>query len=78
MKTMTCRQLGGACEEQFTAETFKEIAQQSREHGMEMFQKGDAAHIQAMEGMQELMSKPGSMETWIMEKEKEFNELQEN
>lgn len=78
MKTMTCRQLGGACDEKFTAETFKEIAQLSRDHGMEMFQKGDEDHIEAINAMQELMTQPGAMEEWMIEKEKLFNDLAED
>ena len=39
MKTMTCRQLGGACDTEFKANTFEEIAEMSKSHGMEMFQK---------------------------------------
>ena len=39
MKTMTCRQLGGACELEFRANTFEEMAELSKKHGMEMFQK---------------------------------------
>ena len=38
MKTMTCNQLGGACDLEFHAETFDEMAQLSKQHGMEMFQ----------------------------------------
>lgn len=72
---MTCKQLGGACDEKFTAETFKEIAHLSRTHGMEMYQKGDEAHIKAMSAMQELMSEPGAMDEWMIEKEKLFNDL---
>jgi hypothetical protein len=45
MKTMTCKHLGGACDQTFTANTFDEIAALSKKHGMEMFQKGDAPHI---------------------------------
>lgn len=48
MKTMTCKQLGGACEKEFHANTFEEIAEMSKRHGMEMFQKGDEAHRKAM------------------------------
>ena len=48
MKKMTCKQLGGACDVEFSGESFDEIAKQSKNHGMEMFQKGDAAHIDAM------------------------------
>ena len=28
MKTMKCKELGGACDEEFQAETFEEIAEQ--------------------------------------------------
>jgi hypothetical protein len=45
MKTMTCKQLGGACDQPFNATTFDEIAVLSKKHGMEMFQKGVAPHI---------------------------------
>lgn len=39
MKTMTCKQLGGACGLAFHANTFDEMAELSKNHGMEMFQK---------------------------------------
>jgi predicted small metal-binding protein len=39
MKKMTCSQLGGACDLEFTAETFDEMKKLSQEHGMAMFQK---------------------------------------
>ena len=48
MKTMTCMQLGGACDKEFSAGTFGEIAELSKAHGSEMFQSGDEAHLQAM------------------------------
>ncbi|WP_281387345.1 hypothetical protein [Arenibacter arenosicollis] len=41
MKTMTCKQLGGACDIQFHANTFKEMAELSKKHGMQMFKAGD-------------------------------------
>lgn len=55
MKTMTCKQLGGACDKEFHADTFDEMAEMSRKHGMEMVQKGDEAHIKAMNEMKKLM-----------------------
>jgi len=58
MKTMNCRQLGGACEKEFHADTFEEMAEQSKKHGMEMFQKKDSAHLKAMDKMQELSKRP--------------------
>lgn len=75
MKTMTCRQLGGACDQKFSGNTFDEIAAQSKKHGMEMFQKGDKAHLAAMQEMQKLMASPESMQSWMASKRKEFEAL---
>lgn len=75
MKTMTCKQLGGACDKEFHANTFEEIADMSKKHGMEMFQKGDEAHIQAMNEMQEKMKNPEAMKEWFEQKRKEFKAL---
>ena len=69
---MTCKQLGGACDEAFHAETFEEMAELSRHHGMAMMQKGDAAHLEAMKNMQGLMQSPEAMQQWMEEKRKEF------
>lgn len=78
MKTMTCNQLGGACEKEFTAATFEEIAELSKKHGMEMFQKKDKLHLETMQQMQELMQSPDAMKTWFDDKRKEFENLSEN
>ncbi len=72
---MTCKQLGGACDLAFQAETFEEMAKLSQAHGGEMFQKGDAAHIEAMQAMQELMQSPDAMQEWFQKKQKEFDDL---
>ena len=39
MKTMTCKQLGGGCDKKFHANTFEEMAEISKTHGMKMFQR---------------------------------------
>jgi hypothetical protein len=78
MKTMTCKQLGGACDQTFQAETFDEIAEMSKQHGMEMFQKNDEAHLKAMNEMQQIMQKPEAMAEWFESKRKEFDELPES
>ena len=49
MKTMTCKQLGGACDEAFSANTFDEIVNMSKNHGMKMFKQKDKRHLDAME-----------------------------
>ena len=77
MKKMTCKQLGGACDLVFEANTFNEMAVLSKQHGMEMFQKGDAAHLEAMQKMRELMQEPGAMEKWFDEKKAAFEALPE-
>ncbi len=75
MKTMTCRQLGGACDKEFHSETFEEIARQSQQHGKEMFEQGDDAHLQAMQEMRELMQDPEAMQEWMKRKMQEFDSL---
>ncbi len=75
MKKMTCKQLGGACDLEFKAKTFEEIAQMSKNHGVEMFQIGDKPHLKAMEAMRELMHSPEAMKNWFDSKRAEFNEL---
>lgn len=78
MKTIKCKDLGGACDQEFTAETFDEIAEMSKQHGMEMFQKQDIAHLKAMSAMQELMKNPEEMQKWFESKQRMFENLPEN
>ena len=75
---MSCKELGGACDVTFQANTFEEIAEMSKKHGMEMFQKGDAAHLKVISEMQELMKTPGAMQAWFENKRKEFDALPED
>ncbi|MEO9894642.1 DUF1059 domain-containing protein [Aurantibacter sp.] len=78
MKTMTCKQLGGACEMEFKANTFEEIAELSKNHGTKMFQAGDTAHLAAMGAMKDLMQKPGAIQKWFMGKKAEFDALSDD
>jgi len=75
MKTMTCKQLGGPCNKEFSANSFEEIEEMSKNHGMEMFQKGDKDHLKAMNDMKELMKSPESIKEWFDGKRKEFENL---
>ncbi len=77
MKKMTCKELGGACDKEFKAETFQEIAKLSKAHGTEMFKIKDAAHLAAMNKMMTLMQSPEAMTNWMKSKEQAFNELPE-
>lgn len=78
MKTMTCKQLGGACNKEFSAETFEEVAELSKLHGMEMFQKQDSEHLEAMQRVQALMQEPEKMQAWYEAMKQEFAALPED
>jgi uncharacterized protein YjcR len=73
MKTMTCKELGGACDLEFHANTFDEIAQMSQKHGKEMLQRGDKVHLEAMNRMRDLMQSQDGMAKWMADKRKEFD-----
>lgn len=75
---MTCRQLGGACDEVFRADSFEEIARLSKAHGMAMFQKNDGAHLAAMNEMQKNMQSPDAMKEWMAARRREFESLPES
>ena len=75
MKIMTCKQLGGACDKKFTAATFDEIADLSKQHGMEMYQQKDESHMKAMGKIQVLMQSPEAMQEWFDNKRIEFDQL---
>jgi hypothetical protein len=78
MKTMTCEQLGGACDKAFTADSFDEITEMSKAHGMEMFQKQDPQHLAAMQKIMAMMQDPDLLEEWSDSKQKEFDDLPED
>ena len=65
MKTMTCAQLGGPSNEALAAESLEKIAEMSKAHVTQMFQRGDAAHLLAAE----------KMKNWFESKRKEFEAL---
>ena len=75
---MTCKQLGGACDKEFHAETFKEVAELSKKHGMEMAETRDEQHLKAMENMRQNIKDPEAMKKWIEERQKEFDALPED
>ncbi len=75
MKKMTCKQLGGACDLVLEANTFDEMAELSKQHGTEMYQKNEPAHMKAMSEMMELIKSPDAMNKWFTEKREEFDKL---
>jgi len=78
MKTMTCNQLGGGCDKPFTGNTFEKIVELSKLHGMEMFQKQDPDHMQAMQKVMVMMQQPQAMQAFMEEKKQAFEALPED
>ena len=78
MKTMTCKQLGGVCDEEFHAETLEEMGEMAKKHAMEMAEKGDKRYIEKMEEMKKDMKDPEAMKEWMEGKQKEFDALPED
>jgi predicted small metal-binding protein len=75
MKTMTCKQLGGACDVELQANSFKEIAELSKKHGTEMHHQKEPKHLESMHKMQELIRNPESMKERMESKKKLFSSL---
>lgn len=72
---MTCLQLGWACAHEFHADTFEEMAELSKAHGMEMMQKQDWPHLEAMNQMMVKMQNPEEMKARFDGKRQEFDDL---
>ena len=75
---MTCKQLGGPCDQEFHAETFDEMVKKSQQHGIEMAEKGDEEHINVMEKMRQGMKDPEAIKAWVEKVQKEFEALPED
>jgi len=63
---------------EFRASTFEQMANLSKEHGMEMFEKADEPHIKAMEKMKARMQSQETLNGWYNRKRKEFDALPDN
>jgi len=75
MKTMTCKQLYGPCDEFIHGETAEEMIENSQKHAMEMVAKGDKVHIEAMEAMkkQHANMEPEAVKQWMEKFQNEFD-----
>jgi predicted small metal-binding protein len=78
MKTMTCKQLGGACDQTFSSNNFDEIAMMVSHHAREMVQRGDTAHIGATNDMRKAMTSPETVAAWMNDRRNAFNALPED
>ena len=72
MKKLTCRDLGGPCDAEFTGDSIEEIGKKSREHVMEQMQKGDEAHLSAANNMRS--ATPEQQKAMMAEFKRKFDE----
>jgi hypothetical protein len=71
MKSLTCKDLGGACDESIVGATFEEIGQKCRAHVMEAVKRGDAAHKAAVNKM--MSASPSEQASMMAEYKKKFD-----
>jgi predicted small metal-binding protein len=78
MKTMTCAQLGGACDLRLTGETADEIIKAQDKHLREIVTSGDTAHEQALKEMKGRWKHPLKGMGWYKDTKKAFAALPED
>jgi len=78
MKTMTCRQLGGACDLELRGDTADEVIKAQDRHLREAVAGGDTAHEPALRDMKSRWKHPVKGMGWYKNTKKEFAELPEN
>ena len=80
MKTMTCKQLYGPCDDIIHGETAEEMMENSKKHAMEMATKGDQMHINAMKAMGEMHQSmdEAAVKQWMEKFQKQFDAAPED
>jgi predicted small metal-binding protein len=72
MKTMTCRELGGACDLELRGATADEVIKLQDKHLNEVVADGDAAHQEALSQMKARWKRPVSGMKWYRSTKREF------
>jgi predicted small metal-binding protein len=78
MKTMTCAQLGGPCDHQFTGDSADQIIKQQDQHLKEAVAKGDESHVPARNDMKGRWRHPKRSLGWYNEVKATFASLPES
>jgi predicted small metal-binding protein len=78
MKTMTCQQLGGACDLALHGDTADEVIKAQDRHLREAVEGGDTAHEQALREMKGRWKNPLKGMGWYRATKKEFAALPES
>lgn len=75
MKTMTCRQLGGACDLELRGETADDVIHLQDQHLKDVVAGGDDAHKSALDDMKGRWKRPISGMKWYKNVKREFADL---
>ncbi len=78
MKTMTCKQLGGACDTAFQGATADAVIKAQDKHLKEMVAAGDESHQAARKAMQGRWKNPLKGMGWYVKTRKTFAALPED
>ncbi|QWZ09803.1 hypothetical protein KRR39_08750 [Nocardioides panacis] len=78
MKTMTCRQLGGACDLPLRGETADAVIKAQDRHLKEAVAAGDSTHQAALDDMRGRWKHPVKGMGWYKSTKREFAELPED
>lgn len=77
MKTMTCRQLGGPCDQAHQGESADDVIKAQDRHLRDMVAGGDATHEPALKEMKGRWKNPMKSMGWYRQAKKDFAELPE-
>jgi hypothetical protein len=75
MKTMTCRQLGGPCDQPLHGETADDVIKAQNRHLKDAVKAGDATHELAHNEMKARWRHPKQSMDWYTSTKKEFAEI---
>lgn len=75
MKTMTCRQMGGPCDQAFQGEDADAVINQQDQHLKDMVAAGDEAHVPANKDMRGRWKHPIKGMGWYKDTKKAFAAL---
>ncbi|MBA2952707.1 hypothetical protein GON03_22035 [Nocardioides sp. MAH-18] len=75
MKTMTCRQMGGPCDQAFQGESADDVINAQDQHLKDMVAAGDEAHVPADKDMRGRWKHPIKGMGWYKDTKKAFAAL---
>lgn len=78
MKTMTCKQMGGPCDEAFRGNTADEVIKAQDKHLRVAVESGDVSHESALQAMKARWRNPLKGMGWYKQVKKDFAALSED